>query len=152
MVSELLGVAAILYLLLGAGVSYLKSALHNDPVWPIAGFVAIFAWMISNMMPKAIGGVAEKDRSKEAIMSVAYPKPTSREAQASDLDERFPLIRPGLYRAEGAEFRLYSSGRIALQKTDIRPLGDDIFEFKSIGWFLRAFPDIDISLMERIND
>lgn len=149
---EILGVATILFLLLGAGVSYFKNTLYNDPVWPITALITVFAWLVSNMMPKVVGEVVEKKRSTGENFNSPDPKiREDGEANSTASSSRL-ILRSGLYRAEGADFRIYSSGRISLLKSDIKPLGDDATEFKSIGWFLRAFPDIDISLIRRLGD
>jgi hypothetical protein len=62
------------------------------------------------------------------------------------------LIRAGIYCAEGIEFRMYSSGRILVSKSDLKPLDDAGTDFQSIGWFLRAYPDIDMNGIRRIGD
>jgi len=146
-VFEIIEIGVILFILFGAGQDYFNNQIINDPVWPLTGIFAILAWLISNLLPK----LREEQRIQNMVNKI--------EPQIVDNGKREPtssntrlLIRSGLYRAEGAEFRIYSSGRVSLLKSDIKPLGDETNDFKSIGWFLRAFPDIDISLVKRLSD
>ncbi len=62
------------------------------------------------------------------------------------------LVRPGVYCTEGVEFRIYSSGRILVCKSDLKPLDGAGTDFQSIGWFLRAYPDIDLNGLRRVGD
>ena len=146
-VFEIIAIGVILFLLFGAGQGYLKNQMFNDPVWPLTGIVTVLAWVISNLLPKTredSGSQNKVNKIEPQIVDNGKREPTSSNTRL--------LIRPGLYRAEGTEFRIYSSGRVSLLKSDIKPLGDETSDFKSIGWFLRAFPDIDISLVKRLSD
>ncbi len=146
-VFELIEIGAILFLLFGAGRGYFWKTLLEDPIWPLTGIVTVLAWVISNLLPK----IREEPRSQKKLNKVEPQIVDSGNREPTDTNSRL-LIRSGLYRAEGAEFRIYSSGRVSLLKSDIKPLGDETNDFKSVGWFLRAFPDIDISLVKRLSD
>ncbi len=140
---ELLLISAVAFLVFGGGREFFYKELAEEPVPVLVGIGSIVFWVVSCFLPR-LQVQAEQQRTDVVSNGTVETHPLGAKSKL--------LVRPGVYCAEGIEFRMYSSGRILVSKSDLKPLDDAGTDFQSIGWFLRAYPDIDMNGIRRIGD
>lgn len=156
-VLEILATSVIAFLVFGVGKEQFYRELFEDPIIPMVGMLSILFWAISCILPMRVdligktNGLSIVSNMKEAEPSVVSNAQKATSQPTSDTPSKL-LVRAGVYIVEGIRFRIYSSGRVLVLQSDIKPLDGAGDDFRSIGWFLRAYPDIDLNSILRLND
>jgi uncharacterized membrane protein YhaH (DUF805 family) len=114
-------------------------------------FVLIFANFIFTLLPSKSSGMHNSGALNTKAPTEVVQERAEINQDTATVRSR-PIIRAGVYLNDEFAFRIYSSGRVWVTRADLEPLDGAGPDFKSIGWFLRAYPDIDLSSIRRVED